>query len=136
MLNSRAPSAAALGFGEGRTSVGPPGQTSSDTKGNEDDSPRPDAETKAMLRGDPFAGLGSYQAVMHFEWWKPVQPGDRVRKRRALVGVQEKRSDFGGSTAHETIAMGFANQQGEPIAIQRGTWIHAERDPDRERRVD
>ena len=39
----------------------------------EDASPRPTPpENKAVLKGDPFAGLGSYQAVMEFEWWRPL----------------------------------------------------------------
>ena len=39
----------------------------------EDASPNPmPPENKVVLRGDPFAGLGSYQAVMAFEWWRPA----------------------------------------------------------------
>ena len=42
----------------------------------EDASPRPvPPENKALLKGDPFAGLGSYQAVMEFEWWRPLAIG-------------------------------------------------------------
>jgi len=45
----------------------------------EDAAPKPDQETKALLKRDPFAGLGSYQAVMEFEWWHPLRLGDRCR---------------------------------------------------------
>ena len=45
--------------------------------------PPPDPETKALLRGDPWAGLGSYQARMDFEWWRPFNIGDRVYKMRS-----------------------------------------------------
>ncbi|MSV81694.1 MAG: acyl dehydratase [Actinobacteria bacterium] len=100
----------------------------------EDASPRPvPPEIKAILRGDPFAGLGSYQAVMEFEWWRPLQLRDRLKKVRAQVGVADKRSEFGGRSAHVTNDFIFANQRGELHAIQRGTWINAERGASKER---
>src|SRR5215212_2801005 len=37
--------------------------------------PKNTPEEKATLRGDPLAGLGSYQAVMEFEWWRPLKVG-------------------------------------------------------------
>ncbi|OBI50110.1 MaoC family dehydratase N-terminal domain-containing protein [Mycobacterium sp. E796] len=84
-------------------------------------------EQKKLLKGDPFAGLGSYQAVMEFEWFRPLVLGDRCQVLRAQVGVQEKPSRFGGRTAHVTHAFLFANGDGHIHAIQRGTWINAER---------
>jgi acyl dehydratase len=101
----------------------------------EDASPRPvPPENKALLRGDPFAGLGSYQAVMEFEWWNPLHLGDRLSCLRSQVGVADKRSDFGGRTAHVTHDFIYANQDGLLHAIQRGTWINAERHTSRERK--
>jgi acyl dehydratase len=101
----------------------------------EDSSPRPiPAENKALLKGDPFAGLGSYQAVMQFEWWQPLVLGDELKCLRAQVGVADKRSDFGGRTAHVTHAFLYANQRGEMHAVQRGMWINAERHTSRERK--
>src|SRR5690606_20992014 len=93
----------------------------------EDTAPKPDPDTKALLKGDPFAGLGSYQSSMYFEWWRPQQVGDRLYSRRALVGVQDKKSDFGGRTGHEYISWVYFNQRDELVAMQRGMWIHAER---------
>jgi acyl dehydratase len=93
-----------------------------------------DPETKALLKGDPFAGLGSYQAVMEFEWWRPFVLGDRCRCLRTQVGVTAKPSSFGGRTAHVTNDFIYANQHGEPACLQRGTWINAERHTSRERR--
>ncbi|UPW08596.1 MaoC family dehydratase N-terminal domain-containing protein [Gordonia terrae] len=89
-------------------------------------------EQKALLKGDPFAGLGSYQAVMEFEWYRPLVLGDRCQVLRAQVGVKEKTSKFGGRTAHVTNDFLFANGAGEIHAIQRGTWINAERHTSRE----
>jgi hypothetical protein len=86
------------------------------------------AEEKARLKGDPLAGLGSYQAVMSFEWWRPQMVGDRLLERKALVGVTPKaKSEFSGRTVHETNAYIYRNQRDELVAIQRGTWIRAER---------
>lgn len=93
----------------------------------EDAAPKPNQETKALLKGDPFAGLGSYQAVMEFEWWQPLRLGDRCRVLQTQVGVQQKRSAFGGRTAHVTQDYLYTNGNGEMHAVRRGTWINAER---------
>jgi acyl dehydratase len=84
-------------------------------------------EQKQLMKGDPFAGLGSYQAVMEYEWFQPLRLGDRCQILRSQVGVQEKPSTFGGRTAHVTHDFLFANGAGEIHAVQRGTWINAER---------
>lgn len=99
----------------------------------EDAAPVPDAETKALLKGDPFAGLGSYQAVMEFEWYRPLVLGDTVRQLQAQVGMQEKQSRFGGRTAHVTRDFLYDNGAGEVHAVRRGTWINAERSSTKER---
>ncbi|GGN44181.1 FAS1-like dehydratase domain-containing protein [Streptomyces fuscichromogenes] len=99
----------------------------------EDAAPRPDAETKALLKGDPFAGLGSYQAVMEFEWWRPLALGDRCRVLQAQVGVVEKKSSFGGRTAHVTNDFLYTDGQGRMHAVRRGTWINAERHTSKKR---
>src|SRR5258708_26450595 len=75
----------------------------------EDAAPEPDAETKALLKGDPFAGLGSYQAVMEFEWYRPLVLGDTCQLLLTQVGVQEKPSRFGGRAAHGTPDFLYAN---------------------------
>ena len=101
----------------------------------EDASPRPvPPENKAALRGDPFAGLGQYQAVMEFEWWRPQRLGDRCKCLRSQVGVVEKKSEFGGRTAHITHDFIYANQDDELTAIQRGTWVNAERHTSKEKK--
>ncbi|MBA4025362.1 MAG: acyl dehydratase [Gordonia sp.] len=99
----------------------------------EDAAARPDPETKAILKGDPFAGLGSYQAVMEFEWWRPLMLGDRCKVLQCQVGVQDKPSKFGGRTAHVTNDFLYANGAGEMHAVRRGTWINAERHTSRKR---
>jgi len=93
----------------------------------EDAAPEPGPDTKALLKGDPFAGLGSYQAVMEFEWWRPLALGDRCRLLQAQVGVQPKPSRFGKRTVHVTHDFLYTNGAGDLHAVRRGTWINAER---------
>jgi acyl dehydratase len=93
----------------------------------ENAAPEPSAEQKQLLKGDPFAGLGSYQAAMEFDYYRPLRAGERCRVLRAQVGVQDKPSRFGGRTAHVTHDFLYSNGHGEIVAIQRGTWINAER---------
>jgi acyl dehydratase len=94
----------------------------------EPDAPKPSREEKALLKGDPLIGLGSYQAVMEFEWWRPLRLADRVKLRSALLGVKlRENSRFSGRTVGEVKGYIYANQANELVAIQRGTWIRAER---------
>jgi acyl dehydratase len=93
----------------------------------ENAAPAMSPEHKQLLKGDPFAGMGSYQAVMEFEYYRPLRAGDHCQMLRAQVGVQDKPSRFGGRTAHVTTDFLFANGDGAIVAIQRGTWINAER---------
>ena len=99
----------------------------------EDAAPKPDPETKALLKGDPFGGLGSYQAAMEFEWWRPLECGDTCKVLQAQVGVQPKSSNFGGRTVHITHDYLYANGRGEMHAVRRGTWINAERHTSKKR---
>jgi acyl dehydratase len=93
----------------------------------ENAAPKLTPEQKELLKGDPFAGLGSYQAVMDFEYYRPLTAGDRCDAIRTQVGVQDKPSQFGGRTAHVTHDYGYANGHGQIVALRRGTWINAER---------
>ena len=99
----------------------------------EDIAPKPDPETKALLKGDPFAGMGSYQAVMEFEWFAPLELGDSCKVLMTQVGVEQKSSRFGGRTAHVTRDYIYTNGAGQLHAIRRGTWVNAERTATKER---
>jgi acyl dehydratase len=97
--------------------------------------PKPTDAQKAALKGDPLAGIGSYQAVQEFEWWLPIREGDRLIGSGALVGVVPKaNSAFSGSTVGEMRAWVSRNQNGDPVALRRGTWIRAERHASAERK--
>lgn len=96
------------------------------TMGEQDAAPTP--EEKALLKGDPLAGLGSYQAVMEFEWWRPQRLGERLLTRCALIGAQVRNnSKFSGRTVAEILAFIYRNENEELTAIRRGTWLRAER---------
>lgn len=96
--------------------------------------PQP-AEVKAKLKGDPLVGLGSYQAQMEIEWWRPLRLGDRLWKRSALIGVEVKeKSEFSGRSVAEVQGWVYYNQDEDLVAIQRGTWIRAERHASAERK--
>jgi acyl dehydratase len=92
-------------------------------------------EQKAILKGDPLAGLGAYQAEMSFEWWRPLRLGDRLRMQRVTLGVSvHEKSAFSGRTVHETRGFVFRNQDDELHCMQRGTWVRAERHASAERK--
>jgi len=90
---------------------------------------------RALLKGDPMAGLGSYQAVMEFEWWRPLHIGDRLKLRTALLGVEvNEQSSFSGRTVSEIQGFLYRNQRDELHAIRRGTWVRAERQASAEKK--
>jgi acyl dehydratase len=101
----------------------------------EQDAPALTPEQKALMKGDPLVGLGSYQAEMSFEWWRPLYVGDQLKQRAALVGVSvNNNSSFGGRTVTETNGYIYRNQQNELTSIQRGSWIRVERHASKERK--
>ncbi|MBV9511753.1 MAG: MaoC family dehydratase N-terminal domain-containing protein, partial [Caulobacteraceae bacterium] len=101
----------------------------------EHDAPELTPEQKALMKGDPLVGLGSYQAEMSFEWWRPLRLGDQLKQRSALVGVSvNDHSSFGGRTVTETNGYIYRNQKNELTAIQRGSWIRVERHASKERK--
>jgi len=101
----------------------------------ESDAPPLTDEQKLALKGDPLAGLGSYQAVMEFEWWRPLRLNDSLKVRVALVGAQvNDNSKFSGRTVGEINGFIYRNQDDELTSIQRGTWLRAERHASAERK--
>ncbi|MDB5445099.1 MAG: hypothetical protein JWQ97_416, partial [Phenylobacterium sp.] len=59
----------------------------------------------------------------------------RLKQRSALVGVGvNDHSSFGGRTVTETKGFIYRNQDDELTAIQRGSWIRAERHASKERK--
>jgi acyl dehydratase len=92
-------------------------------------------EQKAILKGDPLIGLGAYQAVMEFEWWRPLRLQDRLRMQRLTIGVQVKeKSAFSGRSVIETRGFIFRNQNDELHCLQKGAWVRAERHASKEKK--
>tara|TARA_A100001037_G_C15151397_1_gene639503 strand:+ start:4687 stop:5949 length:1263 start_codon:yes stop_codon:yes gene_type:complete len=97
----------------------------------EDDVPPLSAEMKQQMKGDPLAGLGLYQAEMQLEWWEPLREGDRCFLRKAQVGTRLTQGRTGGKSIHEVRGIFQRNQDGNPVAMRRGTFFATERDPKR-----
>jgi len=101
------------------------------TMGEPDAKPRP--KSKGLAQRDPLAGLGSYQAVMEFEW-AALRIGDRLGRRCALIGVIPRDRASSAAGASEVQAFIYSSQAGDLINIRRGTWIRAERHASKERK--
>ncbi|MEM1402140.1 MAG: MaoC family dehydratase N-terminal domain-containing protein [Pseudomonadota bacterium] len=99
----------------------------------ENDAPPLTPELKNKLKGDPLSGLGAYQAEMNFEWWRPLQEGDRCYLRKSLVGTRLTQGRMGGKSIHEVRGIFQRNQHGEPVAARRGLFIANERIKDKDR---
>src|SRR5262249_24906503 len=81
-----------------------------------------------ILKGDPLAGLGSYQAGMGFEVWRPLRLTGRLRGLRTLIGVTvNEKSAFSGPTVGESKGFLYSNNRDELVALPRGPRIRAER---------
>ena len=109
--------------------IASPNMNGGDTLIGENEVQTLDADTKALLKGDPLKGAHAYYSGSHREWWAPLRPGMRVTRRNALVGVHDKRSDFAARTVHEWTAEVFAAeatvlsaQYRLMIRTDRGRW--------------
>ncbi len=88
--------------------IASPNMNGGDTLIGENEVTELDADTRALLKGDPLKGAHAYYSGSHREWWQPLRPGMRVVRRNALVGVHDKRSAFADRSVHEWTAEVFA----------------------------
>jgi acyl dehydratase len=87
----------------------------------------PDGQ-RVLLRGDPIRGAHAFYAGSFREWWNPLRPGRRVVRRNALVGVNDKRSDFAGRAVHEWTGEVFATcDPDEVLSAQYRLMIRTDR---------
>src|SRR5690242_7440161 len=63
-----------------------------DTLIGEDEVTAVPEEHRALMKGDPLRGVYAFYAASAREWWAPLRPDHRVRRRNALVGVHDKAS--------------------------------------------
>jgi len=92
------------------------------------------AEHRDLMRGDPLRGVHAFYSASAREWWAPLRPGDRVRRRNALVGVLDKPSEFAGRAVHEWTGQVFRVAEGPLVSAQYRLMIRTERTKARERR--
>ena len=77
-----------------------------------------------------LAGVHEFLSGNEWEWFLPVKPGDRIRKRYYLYDVEEKRqSSFTDSrTLITRYRNDYVNQDDDLVAVDRSMYVRAERD--------
>ncbi|MDQ1533848.1 MAG: hypothetical protein QOF28_1609 [Actinomycetota bacterium] len=95
--------------------IGPPNIAGGDTLIGENEVSHLDAETKALLKGDPLGGVHAFYSGSSREWWAPLRPGTRVTRRNALVGVHDKLSEFAERAVHEWTAEVFSGRDPDEV---------------------
>lgn len=105
-----------------------------DTLIGEDEVTRVADEHRDLMKGDPLRGVHAFYAASAREWWAPLRPGHRVRRRNALVGVLDKPSEFAERAIHEWTAQVFADDTGAILSGQYRLMIRTERTKARERK--
>ncbi len=91
-------------------------------------------EHKELLRGDPLRGVHAFYSASAREWWAPLRPDQRIRRRNALVGVLYKSSAFAERAVHEWTAQVFRVADGPVLSGQYRLMIRTERTKAREQR--
>ena len=91
--------------------------------------PKLKPEIARKLRGDPLRGVGSLQADVRYDFYRPMKLRDRIYRKSAKTGIADKRSSWGGRAVHETTSFVSYNQDQQIDTVLRGTWIRAERRP-------
>jgi acyl dehydratase len=85
-------------------------------------------DKRELMRGDPLRGVHAFYAASSREWWAPLSAGVRVLRRNALVGVQDKPSEFAGRAVHEWSGQVFGAADGPLLSGQYKLMIRTERD--------
>ncbi len=107
--------------------IAPPLLVGGDTLIGEDEIDAVPADKRERMRGDPLRGVHAFYGGSFREWWSPLLPGRRIRRRNALVGVQDKPSGFAGRAVHEWTAQVFQDEEGDLLAGQYRLMIRTER---------
>lgn len=108
--------------------IAPPHLNGGDTLIGDNEVAALDAETAALLKGDPLRGAHAYYAGSFREWWNPLRPGTRVTRRNALVGVHDKQSEFADRAVHEWTGEVFgAPDLGIVLSAQYRLMVRTER---------
>lgn len=93
----------------------------------------------APLRGDPidpdlkkrtkslFKGIHAFVSAGDWEWFRPIQPGDRIYTFGGEYSLEVKKSEFSGRSVQRTLRRVHFNQRAEVVATVRILMILAER---------
>jgi acyl dehydratase len=106
--------------------IASPNMNGGDTLIGENEVTELDADTKALLKGDPLKGAHAYYSGSYREWWAPIRPSMSITRRNALVGVHDKSSEFAERTVHEWTAEVFATP-GAVLSAQYRLMIRTDR---------
>ncbi len=107
--------------------IAPPPLVGGDSLIGEDEVTEVAPQWRELMRGDPLRGVHAFYAASAREWWRPLRPGKRVRRRNALVGVFDKASEFAGRAVHEWTGQVFQDQDGEVLSAQYRLMVRTER---------
>jgi acyl dehydratase len=107
--------------------IAPPHLVGGDTMIGEDEVTSLDPASKELLKGDPLRGAHAFYGGSFREWWNVLRPNTQVTRRNALVGVQDKTSEFAERAVHEWSAEVFAATGGPVLSAQYRLMIRTER---------
>ena len=116
------------------TPIAPPPLVGGDTLIGEDEVTALEAGQAELMRGDPLRGVHAFYSASRREWWSPLVPDQRVSRRNALVGVDDKSSQFAERAVHEWTAQVFRVTDGPLLSAQHRLMIRTERGKARERK--
>jgi acyl dehydratase len=105
-----------------------------DTLIGEDEVSAVPEEHRALMKGDPLRGVHAFYAASFREWWAPLRPGHRISRRNALVGINDKSSEFAQRAVHEWTGQVFADDSGTLLSGQYRMMARTERGKARERK--
>jgi acyl dehydratase len=77
----------------------------------------------------PITGCRLIRAGNDYEFFRPVLPADRVSVTWKLEAITERASSRGGTQLFVTSAARYANQRGEPLAVNRETVVYQPLEP-------
>jgi acyl dehydratase len=116
--------------------IAPPPLVGGDSLIGEDEEIDLAPEARQKMRGDPLSGVHAFYSASAREWWAPLRPNRRVRRRNALVGVLDKPSEFAERAVHEWTAQVFRDEDGGLLSGQYRLMIRTERTRARQKKND
>jgi len=107
--------------------IAPPPLVGGDTLVGEDEVTEVPPDKVDVMRGDPLRGVHAFYSASAREWWGPLRPYRRILRRNALVGVEDKPSEFAERAIHEWTGQVFREAGGPLLSAQYRLMIRTER---------